>query len=309
MSSFTLDDLAGLPRPEIIETLSVEAILAARKRRLVSLAPSHGLVYDLQDLETDPAVMLLEEGSYEEASLRARGNDIARARYLYYARGAEVDHLGAFYDTTRMDGEDDDRLKARIILGIQGGSTAGTGSSPATPATGSANTFDTMTATAGAGGPNAGAAGSGGTGTGGDTNTTGTTGETGTASYGGAGGAGAGPGGGAGGARQTTTSTNGLPGSVPGGGGGGARGTSGGATGGSGGGYAKKNYTGQTPGSTKTLVLSPANAPTVGTTATGGQRRAWSLPDDVVGASRLPPADQPQRPRHSAGPSFKEAPQ
>ena len=126
MSAFNLDDLAALPRPEIIETIDVEAIIASRKSRLVSLAPSYGLVYDVEGLETDPAVVLLEASAFEELLLRARGNDIARARYLYYARGVEVDHLGAFYDTTRMTGEDDDRYKARIILGIQGRSTGGT---------------------------------------------------------------------------------------------------------------------------------------------------------------------------------------
>lgn len=126
MTAFTLDDLSRLPRPDIIETMSAEAIIAARKQRLVDLAPSYGLAYDVQDLETDPAVVLLEESAYEEVLLRARGNDIARARYLYFARGAEIDHLGAFYDCERLAGEADDRYKARIILAIQGRSTGGT---------------------------------------------------------------------------------------------------------------------------------------------------------------------------------------
>lgn len=126
MTSYNLDDLADLGKPEIIETLDVEAILAARKQRLVALAPSHGLAYDVDGLETDPAVVLLEEASYEEALLRARGNDIARARYLYFARGNEIDHLGAFYDCERLAGELDDRFKSRIILAIQGRSTGGT---------------------------------------------------------------------------------------------------------------------------------------------------------------------------------------
>lgn len=126
MSSFSLADLAALPTPEIIETLDYEAILAARKQQLVNRASAFGFNYDTNGLETEPGIILLQEAAFHEIVLRARGNEIARRPYLYYARGSEVDHLGAFYDTTRLPGEDDDRYKRRIILGIQGRSTGGT---------------------------------------------------------------------------------------------------------------------------------------------------------------------------------------
>ena len=58
--------------------------------------------------------------------LRARGNDIARDGYLYFARGAGLDHLGAFYDCLRMPGEGRERYQDRIILAIRGRSTGGT---------------------------------------------------------------------------------------------------------------------------------------------------------------------------------------
>jgi phage-related baseplate assembly protein len=126
MSSYTIDDLAALPRPEIIETQAYEAILAARKTDAIARAPAYGINFDVANLETDPVVILLEESAFREVLLRARGNDIARARYLYYARGAELDHLGAFYDVVRMFGEDDARFVRRTILAIQGRSTGGT---------------------------------------------------------------------------------------------------------------------------------------------------------------------------------------
>lgn len=126
MSTFSLSDLAALPTPEIIETLDFETLLAVRKQELINRAPAFGFNYDTASLETEPGLILLQEASFNEIVLRARGNDIARARYLYYARGAEIDHLGAFYDTTRLPGETDDRYKVRIILGIQGRSTGGT---------------------------------------------------------------------------------------------------------------------------------------------------------------------------------------
>lgn len=126
MSNYTLQDLANLGEPEIIETLDVEAILARRKAALVDLGPKYGLNYDTTGLETEPGVILLEESAYEEVYLRARGNDIARDAYLYWARGAGLDHKGAFYDCLRMPGELDDRYIQRIILAIQGRSTGGT---------------------------------------------------------------------------------------------------------------------------------------------------------------------------------------
>ena len=126
MSDFTLGDLAALPVPEIIETLSYEAILATRKQKFLELCIARGIDYATLDLESDPGAILLQESSYEEIVLRARGNDIAREAYLYFAEGASLEHLAAFYDVTRLAGEKDERLKVRTILAIQGRSTGGT---------------------------------------------------------------------------------------------------------------------------------------------------------------------------------------
>jgi phage-related baseplate assembly protein len=124
--TYSVADILALPKPAILEDLSVEAILAERKAKFLELAPSYGLFYDVSGLESDPGVILMEEASYRETLLRARGNDIARAYYLAYAVGAEVDHLGSFYDCLRIPGEADDRYKERIVLAIQGRSTGGT---------------------------------------------------------------------------------------------------------------------------------------------------------------------------------------
>lgn len=126
MADISLDNLALLPTPEVIQSLDFEAILARKKTEFTSRMPAYGLDYDVIDLETDPGVVLLQESAYTEVLLRARGNYIARQRYLYYAEGSAVDHLGAFYDCTRLVGESDDRYKLRIILSIMGRSTGGT---------------------------------------------------------------------------------------------------------------------------------------------------------------------------------------
>lgn len=126
MAGYTLTDLESLGTPEIIQRPDFESIFAGRKADFISRAPTFGLQPDVMDLETDPGVALLQESAFKETLLLARLNDVARSRYLYFARGAEVDHLAAFYDVVRAVGESDDRLKTRIILAIQGRSTGGT---------------------------------------------------------------------------------------------------------------------------------------------------------------------------------------
>lgn len=126
MSDISLTTLAALPRPDIIQTLDYEAVLARLIADLVASAPALGFVYDVDGLETDPAVILLQTAAYQEMLLRARGNDIARSAYLFYAVGSAVDHLGAFHDCVRLTGETDARYKIRIIDAIKGRSTGGT---------------------------------------------------------------------------------------------------------------------------------------------------------------------------------------
>lgn len=120
------DDVALLPVPTVIEDIDFETILVDRKTNFGVQAQAKGFNYDLFNLESSTAVVLLEEGSYREVILRERGNFIGRQRYLYFAEDTGIDHLGFFYDCVRLPGEDDDRYKSRIILAIQGRSTGGT---------------------------------------------------------------------------------------------------------------------------------------------------------------------------------------
>ena len=126
MSDFDLAYLASLPKPEVIEELDYEAILARLKAKAQERAAANGFDINVLDLETDPAIIILEACAYEEMILRQRGNEIARAALIYFARSGEVEHLGAFYDVLRMPNESDERFKERIILAIQGRSTGGT---------------------------------------------------------------------------------------------------------------------------------------------------------------------------------------
>lgn len=126
--------LDTLARPIVIEEVSHDAITARQNTRFGQIwaavraaHPDADLPnYDVAMLETDPIVIANQAESYREALIRARINDAARARLLAYASRSDLDHLAAFYDVVRLAGEDDGRLKIRVILAIQGRSTGGT---------------------------------------------------------------------------------------------------------------------------------------------------------------------------------------
>lgn len=123
MSHDTALDLSVLPTPEIIETVDYEVIVTAMRDDLVARFPA---IAGVIDLESEPARKLIEVFAYREILLRARANDAARANLLAYATGADLDHLAAWYDVTRLANEADAQLRTRIILAIRGRSTGGT---------------------------------------------------------------------------------------------------------------------------------------------------------------------------------------
>lgn len=125
MADQALTYLASLPAPKVIEELGYEGILTDRKTFLVERMIAHGIPYNVEALETDSAIIQLEEAASRETLLRARGNDIARARYRVFANGADLDHLAEFYGVIRLDGESDERLNMRVTLAQQGASVAG----------------------------------------------------------------------------------------------------------------------------------------------------------------------------------------
>jgi phage-related baseplate assembly protein len=77
----------------------------------------------------------LEVAAYRELLLRQRINDAARSVMLAYARGSDLDHLAALLGVTRLNAtndkgdvtftENDEDLRQRIMLSLEGFSTAG----------------------------------------------------------------------------------------------------------------------------------------------------------------------------------------
>lgn len=115
-------DLTQLPPPEVVETLDFETILQVHRADLLARYPEAAAVIDL---ESEPLNKLLQAHAYRELLYRQRVNEAARAHLLAFATGADLDHKAAFYGLTRLAGESDERLRARVQLRIK--SLAGNG--------------------------------------------------------------------------------------------------------------------------------------------------------------------------------------
>lgn len=129
-------DLSKLPEPEAIEDLDYEVILSEIKSDFLALWP------DYSGEPHDPITKVLEVAAMREMMLRQSHNEKASQIMLAYAKGSNLDALGALPwlqverqtvapadDTTTPPTpaimEDDDRFRERILLAYNQLSTAG----------------------------------------------------------------------------------------------------------------------------------------------------------------------------------------
>lgn len=116
-------DLSTLPEPKVIEELSVENLLELRKQKMLELNPAYEVALRSN---TDPLLIDMEVSAYREYLLRHRINNVAQARLLAKATGADLDHIGDFYGIARKDdNEEDESYRMRIRGRVTGSSTAG----------------------------------------------------------------------------------------------------------------------------------------------------------------------------------------
>jgi phage-related baseplate assembly protein len=125
MSRFSSIDLSQLPAPDVVDRLDFEGVLADLMADVNARFTAIGVDYDVGNLETDPAKIILEVAAYRELILRALINDKARAVMLAFAGGADLDNLAAFYATSRLDGESDAAFRARVQIAPEALSVAG----------------------------------------------------------------------------------------------------------------------------------------------------------------------------------------
>jgi len=117
-------DLSALDAPTVVEPLDFETIIAAIRTDFLERFPDF-----TADLESDPAIKILETAAYRELVLRARVNDAAKAVMLGYATGTDLDHLAALLGTARltvseatetedarMEADEDLRIRAQLAM-------------------------------------------------------------------------------------------------------------------------------------------------------------------------------------------------
>jgi phage-related baseplate assembly protein len=132
---FSAIDLSKLPAPDVVESLSVESIVAEILADYIERHPEFSAF-----VESEPAYKFIEELAYREFLLRQRINDAARACMLAYAVGADLDNLAALYGVSRKlvtAGDDnaippvepvyetDGDFRVRTQLALEGFSVAG----------------------------------------------------------------------------------------------------------------------------------------------------------------------------------------
>lgn len=128
-------DLSQLPVPKVVETIDYEEILSALLDDLVERYPE----FDVP-AESDPIYKVLEVAAYREMLVRQRVNQAARAVMLAYAEDEDLDNLGALFNVKRLQtyagdptaippvppaNEEDPDFRRRILLSLEGLSTAG----------------------------------------------------------------------------------------------------------------------------------------------------------------------------------------
>ena len=111
--------LDRLPPPDAVVAEEFAALRDQAIANLVARVP------DYEPRATDPAVRLLEVAAYLRLLLGGRINDAVRGTFLATAAGADLDHVVAILDVTRLAGESDEALRARARLAWDTVSTAG----------------------------------------------------------------------------------------------------------------------------------------------------------------------------------------
>lgn len=99
MSIFQRIDLSQLPAPIVVEQKAYEQILLELKTDLISRDPQLEAVLSL---ESEPLVKLLQVYAYRELLTRQRENLKAVSLMLAFAKGSDLDHIGANYGVPRL---------------------------------------------------------------------------------------------------------------------------------------------------------------------------------------------------------------
>ena len=120
-------DLSTLPPPAVLEVLSFEAIFAEMVTALqTGVAGFFDGIPDFDaTIESDPAVKVLQVAAYFRLLDRAKKNADVKACMIAYAQGDDLTNLGALLEVERLEDEEDEPYRERIVMAPDGYSVAG----------------------------------------------------------------------------------------------------------------------------------------------------------------------------------------
>ncbi len=109
----------NLPEPDVLAMPSYEDVLAENNAMFGDLLP------DYTPLDSDPYQLLLQALAYRELHLRQSFNNKLKSSMLLFAKGADLDNEAARYNVERLENETDEDFLERILMSLDGFSTAG----------------------------------------------------------------------------------------------------------------------------------------------------------------------------------------
>lgn len=115
-------DFARLPPPKVIEEIDYEELLKIYKAEVLQKNPSLAAALQLEQSATN---IILEVEAYAEMIVRERINSAARASMLPFAKGSDLDVIGARFNVFRLPDELDESLRFRIQVSMEAYTTAG----------------------------------------------------------------------------------------------------------------------------------------------------------------------------------------
>lgn len=119
-------DLSQLPAPQAIEEISFKSIFEREKQKLIALCPEHirTAIAATLELESEPLTIDLQQRAYAEMLLRTRINEAARATFLAFATGSDLDHIAASRGLSRKIIQEADEQATPPIPEIKESDTA-----------------------------------------------------------------------------------------------------------------------------------------------------------------------------------------
>ncbi len=109
----------NLPEPDVLAMPTYEELLAENNAMFGDLLP------DYTPLDSDPYQLLLQALAYRELHLRQSFNNKLKCSMLLFAKGADLDNEAARYSVERLENEIDEDFLERILMSLDGFSTAG----------------------------------------------------------------------------------------------------------------------------------------------------------------------------------------